>query len=179
MVSAITPGALNQKYGWSVCPLMVRDPALYHRRGQIQTWDNFPEYQHGDFDSLKDFNKEETTDGLRLIDILVRVHSWWIREADVDGFRLDAVKHMGEKAVSRSALESTNTRIASASGTSSPRRAHSGRSCHQSLYGREYCGRRSGASVFRAFVCPRFSALLYTSESLEGHVRAQGSKRWI
>jgi alpha-amylase len=82
-------------------PVELRDPAVYHRRGQIQNWDNFPEYQHGDFDSLKDFNNEESPDGLRLIDVLVRMHSWWIRETDVDGFRLDAVKHMGEKAVSR------------------------------------------------------------------------------
>jgi glycosidase len=82
-------------------PVELRDPAVYHRRGQIQNWDNFPEYQHGDFDSLKDFNNDEVPDGLRLIDILVRMLSWWIRETDVDGFRLDAVKHMGEKAVSR------------------------------------------------------------------------------
>jgi alpha-amylase len=82
-------------------PSELRDQALYHRRGQIVNWDNWPEYQHGDFYSLKDFNNEETSDGLRLIDILVRMHCWWIRETDVDGFRLDAVKHMGEKAVSR------------------------------------------------------------------------------
>lgn len=82
-------------------PRELRDPNIYHRRGQIQNWDAYPEYQHGDFYSLKDFNNEETADGLRLIDILVRMHSWWIRETDVDGFRLDAAKHMGEKAVSR------------------------------------------------------------------------------
>jgi glycosidase len=82
-------------------PVELRDQNVYHRRGQIQNWDAFPDYQHGDFFSLKDFNNEETPDGLRLIDILVRMHCWWIRETDVDGFRLDAVKHMGEKAVSR------------------------------------------------------------------------------
>lgn len=82
-------------------PVELQNPNYYHRRGQIRNWDTFPEYQHGDFYSLKDFNNEETSDGLNLIDTLVRVHSWWIRETDVDGFRLDAVKHMGEKAVSR------------------------------------------------------------------------------
>jgi glycosidase len=82
-------------------PSELRDQNLYHRRGQIQNWDTFPEYQHGDFYTLKDFNNDETPDGLRLIDILVRMHCWWIRETDIDGFRMDAVKHMGAKAVSR------------------------------------------------------------------------------
>ena len=82
-------------------PVELRDERLYHRRGQIQDFDAIPECQNGDFFSLKDFNNDENPDGLRLIDILVKVHSWWIREADVDGFRLDAVKHMGAKAVSR------------------------------------------------------------------------------
>jgi alpha-amylase len=82
-------------------PVELRDASLYHRRGQIQNWDAFPEYQDGDFYGLKDYNNDETADGLRLIDVLVRMHCWWIRETDVDGFRLDAVKHMGAKAVSR------------------------------------------------------------------------------
>lgn len=82
-------------------PVELRDENVYHRRGQIGNWDTYPEYQHGDFFSLKDYNNDENPDGLRLIDVMVRAHSWWIREADIDGFRLDAVKHMGEKAVSR------------------------------------------------------------------------------
>src|SRR5215216_1329227 len=30
-----------------------------------------------------------------------KAHCYWIREADVDGFRVDAVKHMGELACAR------------------------------------------------------------------------------
>jgi len=82
-------------------PAELRDARFYHRKGQIQNWDAFPEYQDGDFYSLKDFNNDENDDGRALIDILVRAHCWWIRETDVDGFRMDAVKHMGAKAVSR------------------------------------------------------------------------------
>ena len=36
-----------------------------------------------------------------MINTLIKAHCYWIREADVDGFRVDAVKHMGELACSR------------------------------------------------------------------------------
>ena len=39
--------------------------------------------------------------GSELINILIQAHCYWIREADIDGFRVDAVKHMGELAVAR------------------------------------------------------------------------------
>ena len=82
-------------------PVELRDERVYHRRGRIRNWDALPEAQDGDFYSLKDYNNDENPDGLHLIDVQVRMHSWWIRETDVDGFRMDAVKHMGAKAVSR------------------------------------------------------------------------------
>lgn len=31
----------------------------------------------------------------------IKIHAWWIKEADVDGFRVDAIKHMGALACSR------------------------------------------------------------------------------
>ena len=82
-------------------PAELRNPAFYHRRGQIGNWDGYPETQHGDFFSLKDFNNDDDADGLRLQDTLIKAHSYWMREADVDGFRMDAVKHMGELAIAR------------------------------------------------------------------------------
>ena len=39
--------------------------------------------------------------GSDVINTLIKAHCYWIREADVDGFRVDAVKHMGELACSR------------------------------------------------------------------------------
>ena len=91
--------------GWRLSnrplPTELRDERVYHRCGQIQNFDAQPECQLGDFFSLKDYNNDENADGLRLVDALVRVHCWWMREADIDGFRMDAVKHMGEKAVAR------------------------------------------------------------------------------
>lgn len=82
-------------------PLELRNPNYYHRRGEIQNWDAYPETQHGDFFSLKGFNNDDNPDGLKLQDILIKAHCYWMREADIDGFRMDAVKHMGELAVSR------------------------------------------------------------------------------
>jgi len=36
-----------------------------------------------------------------VINTLIKAHAYWIRQADVDGFRVDAVKHMGPLACSR------------------------------------------------------------------------------
>jgi glycosidase len=82
-------------------PKELQNPNFYHRRGQIRNFDDLREAQRGDFFTLKDFNNDEDADGFQLLDTLVRTHCYWIREADIDGLRMDAVKHMGEIAVAR------------------------------------------------------------------------------
>lgn len=82
-------------------PEELRNPDYYHRRGQIRNWDAYPEYEHGDFLSLKDYDSDDDAHGLQLLDTLIKAHCYWIREADVDGFRMDAVKHLGALATSR------------------------------------------------------------------------------
>jgi glycosidase len=82
-------------------PTELRDGSLYHRRGRIQDYNNPTEVEHGDIDSLKDYANDDDSGGSRLIDILIKAHCYWIREADIDGFRVDAVKHMGSLACSR------------------------------------------------------------------------------
>jgi glycosidase len=85
-------------------PEELRQEHLYHRRGQICSangWDAYPENQHGDIVTLKDYANDDDEAGSELINILIKTHCYWIREADVDGFRVDAVKHMGELASSR------------------------------------------------------------------------------
>lgn len=83
-------------------PTELRDPDLYHRRGQITDgWDRYPDMQYGDIVTLKDYDNDDDPAGSRLLDILIRAHCYWIREADIDGFRVDAVKHMGGLACSR------------------------------------------------------------------------------
>jgi len=84
-------------------PTELRQPDLYHRRGQITGggWDRYPENQHGDVVSLKDYANDDDAVGSEVLNVLIKAYSYWIREADVDGFRVDAVKHMGELASSR------------------------------------------------------------------------------
>jgi glycosidase len=84
-------------------PVELRNSDLYHRRGNINmsNFDTFPENQLGDISGLKDYENDDDAPGSELINILIKAHCYWIREADVDGFRVDAVKHMGELASSR------------------------------------------------------------------------------
>ncbi|MBV9850203.1 MAG: alpha-amylase, partial [Armatimonadetes bacterium] len=90
-------------------PTELRNSNFYHRRGQIRNFDAMPEAQHGDFFSLKDYNNDvddpNDADAQALVDVLIQAHCYWIREADVDGFRVDAVKHMGASAVARFSSE--------------------------------------------------------------------------
>ena len=85
-------------------PTELRNPDLYHRQGTIADaggYDTYPENQHGDLSGLKDYANDDDQPGSALINILIKSHCYWIREADIDGFRVDAVKHMGALACSR------------------------------------------------------------------------------
>jgi glycosidase len=82
-------------------PTEFRNQEWYHRRGEMRDFDHPPENQHGDIVGLKDYANDDDAIGSEVINALIKVHAYWIREADVDGFRVDAVKHMGELASSR------------------------------------------------------------------------------
>jgi alpha-amylase len=82
-------------------PTELRDPDWYHRRGQIQNYDTSPENQLGDIVGLKDYANDDTAIGSLVINTIIKAYCFWIREADVDGFRVDAVKHMGALACAR------------------------------------------------------------------------------
>ncbi len=82
-------------------PTELRDPTWYHRRGRIRNYDAYPEVEHGDIDSLKDYANDDDAIGSTVINALIKAHCYWIREADIDGFRVDAVKHMSAVACSR------------------------------------------------------------------------------
>jgi glycosidase len=83
-------------------PEELRNEDFYHRKGNMFNYDAPPENLHGDMCGLKDFAHDEG-DKLtsEVINTLIKVHAYWIREADVDGFRVDAIKHMGAVACSR------------------------------------------------------------------------------
>jgi alpha-amylase len=82
-------------------PLELRNADWYHRRGEMGNYDSYPENQHGDMFGLKDYANDDDAIGSDVISTLIKAHCYWIREADIDGFRVDAVKHMGELACSR------------------------------------------------------------------------------
>lgn len=82
-------------------PIELRNADWYHRRGEMGNYDSYPENQHGDMFGLKDYANDDDAIGSDVINTLIKAHCYWIREADIDGFRVDAVKHMGELACSR------------------------------------------------------------------------------
>jgi glycosidase len=82
-------------------PAELRNPDLYWRKGQIRNFDAYPETREGDFGNFKTYKNDDSPEALYVQEILTKIHCYWIRETDVDGFRLDAVKHMGEKAISQ------------------------------------------------------------------------------
>jgi glycosidase len=99
----------------AIWPREFQDQATWTRRGEIKSWDNFPEYLDGDFLSLKDIDLGQAPkdpaiawDFLRRIREfrpscalvhLTEVYKFWIAYADVDGFRIDTIKHMEPGAV--------------------------------------------------------------------------------
>ncbi|NJM26170.1 MAG: alpha-amylase [Bacteroidia bacterium] len=82
-------------------PVEFRNPDLYARKGQIRNFDSYPETREGDFYNLKTFRTDDSPEAIYVQELLTKIHCYWIRETDVDGFRVDAVKHMGEKTISQ------------------------------------------------------------------------------
>ena len=89
----------------TIWPLEFQAPECFTREGHISNFDFFPEFADGDFFGLKDLHHGErrVVTGVDRIDEyavsptlrhLCSVYKFWIAFADVDGFRLDTVKHM-------------------------------------------------------------------------------------
>ena len=73
----------------------LANPLNYHRRGRIINYDNPPDGREqtlfGDFPGgLKDLNTESP----EVVDAMVEAYGHWIEAADLDGFRIDTVKHV-------------------------------------------------------------------------------------
>ena len=87
----------------AIWPVEFRDPAVFTQKGQIVNWDSSPEFLDGDFFDLKDIHH-----GQGLVDAfvpsagllnLIEVYKYWIALLDIDGYRIDTVKHMDDGAV--------------------------------------------------------------------------------
>jgi glycosidase len=89
----------------AVWPREFQEAATFTRRGPITNWDYDPEYLEGDFFGLKDVGhgnrwmeggvenpgRYEPSAALRL---LCGVYKFWMAYLDLDGYRVDTVKHM-------------------------------------------------------------------------------------
>ncbi len=87
----------------SVWPKELQRPKTYTRRGQIVNWDNHPEYIEGDFFNLKNHylgkRKGKKFYPSEALKVITEAYKYWIAYTDIDGFRLDTVKHMWPGAV--------------------------------------------------------------------------------
>jgi glycosidase len=88
----------------AIWPREFQRPDLFVRKGHITSWDYYPEYIEGDMFALKTLDLWARSEGQyrqasSALACLALVHCFWIAYADLDGFRIDAVKHMGDEAV--------------------------------------------------------------------------------
>lgn len=81
-----------------IFPLELMTMDSFSRKGQIVNWENYPEYALGDFFSLKNINtgsgEFQDFKPSNALKILTTCYKYWISYADIDGFRLDTVKHL-------------------------------------------------------------------------------------
>lgn len=82
----------------AIWPLELRSPETFTCKGSIVNWDYHPEYLEGDFCDLKDVNLGsgdiDHYNASKALLYLCEVYKYWIAFADLDGYRLDTVKHM-------------------------------------------------------------------------------------
>jgi glycosidase len=82
----------------AIWPVEFQNPGYYTQKGRINNFDYDPEFREGDFFDLKDVNHgagdvDNYLPSQALRD-LAEVYKYWIAFADIDGFRIDTVKHM-------------------------------------------------------------------------------------
>ncbi|SEJ49331.1 Glycosidase [Dyadobacter koreensis] len=81
-----------------IWPSELQTLETFTRKGKIIHWDDSPEFLDGDFESLKDIHHGNgSTDNFHPSEALValtKAYKYWIAVADIDGFRIDTVKHM-------------------------------------------------------------------------------------
>jgi glycosidase len=88
----------------AIWPREFQRPNFFLHKGHITNWDYYSEYAEGDMFSLKTLNLWVQWDGQyrrgsSALACLALVYCFWIAYADVDGFRIDAAKHMGDEAL--------------------------------------------------------------------------------
>jgi len=87
----------------AIWPEEFQSPEIFTAKGRITNWDYDPEFREGDFYDLKDIHLgsgpvDDYQPSPALV-ALCQVYKYWIAYADLDGFRIDTVKHMDPGAV--------------------------------------------------------------------------------
>ena len=73
-------------------PAIFQRPESYHRRGRVTSWDDPEQVTFGDFPGgLKDLNTEDPA----VVQALIDAYAEWVLKTDIDGFRIDTIKHVG------------------------------------------------------------------------------------
>ncbi|KAG9786630.1 hypothetical protein ABEF93_005342 [Exophiala dermatitidis] len=86
----------------AIWPSELQNPDCFTRKGRINGdgWDRFPEYLDGDFDDFKDIAlgdpSPDNFTATPALQALCRCYQYWIAYSDIDGYRIDTVKHMGD-----------------------------------------------------------------------------------
>ena len=82
----------------AVWPVEFQDPAAFTRKGHITNFDFDPEFREGDFFDLKDVHHGagpvDAYQPSRALMQQIQVYKYWMAFADLDGYRVDTVKHM-------------------------------------------------------------------------------------
>ncbi len=72
-------------------PDPLGDPAAYNRKGRTFNFDDPDQLVHGDFPGgLKDLDTSRCDVKQMMVDVFVE----WVEQTDIDGFRIDTVKHV-------------------------------------------------------------------------------------
>ncbi|MBI2386436.1 MAG: hypothetical protein HYV14_10530 [Elusimicrobia bacterium] len=69
----------------------LKDPKHFTRRGVIDNWNDHAQATNGDFPPNY---RHYASDKKETADALIHIAKWWIQETDLDGFRVDAVRHV-------------------------------------------------------------------------------------
>jgi glycosidase len=74
----------------AVWPAELQSPECYKRRGSIVNWNDLTESRDGDFANLKELDFGNPV----VQEVMQAVYKYWIAVADIDGYRIDTVKHV-------------------------------------------------------------------------------------
>jgi glycosidase len=86
----------------AIWPRELQHPDVFLHKGHIVNWDYYPEYAEGDMFALKTLDiwvrrNAQYREASSAFGCLALIYAFWIAYADLDGFRIDAAKHMGEE----------------------------------------------------------------------------------